>query len=249
LLGVAHHERKPLNATEGHAPPAPARKAASSTSSDEIYERILVAITEHRLPPGMQLVEDRLAKIFDVSRTKIREATGRLVHDRIAINIPNRGAFIASPTADEAREVMAARRLIEPELMRLAAARATARQIAGLRAHVRKETAARKGRKPHAIITLSGEFHTLVAEIAGNGFLVRTLRELESLTSLIIRLYDTAGGPNCPYDDHAGLVDAIEARDAGRAAELMLHHLEHIEASLDLSPRDGAEFQLEDAFV
>jgi DNA-binding GntR family transcriptional regulator len=239
-----------LKRTEGSAPPPPRRKPVSSLSSDQIHERILVAITEHRLPPGMQLVEDRLAKIFDVSRTKIREATGRLVHDRIAINIPNRGAFIASPTADEAREVFAARRLIEPELMRLAARNATTRQVATLRAHVRKETAARQGNKAHAIITLSGEFHLLVAEIAGNGFLVRTLRELESLTSLIIRLYDSTGGsgPNCPYDDHAGLVDAIEAHDAEGAAALMLHHLEHIVQSLDLSPPQASDFQLEDAF-
>ena len=247
-LSVSTLERNPLNRTADPAPSRPRRKATVALSSDQIHERILVAITERRLPPGMQLVEDRLAKIFEVSRTKIREATGRLVHDRIAINIPNRGAFIASPTADEAREVFAARALIEPELVRLAARHASARQVASLRAHVRKETAARNGRKPHAIIALSGEFHLLVAEIAGNGFLLRTLRELESLTSLIIRLYDTAGGPNCPYDDHPGLVDAIEAHDAERAAALMLHHLDHIVQSLDLSPPQASDFQLEDAF-
>src|SRR3954451_20554119 len=90
-------------------------KIKASLSTDEIYERILAAITEHRLQPGTQLIEDRLAKIFDVSRTKIREATVRLVHNHIAVNIPNRGAFVASPTAQEAREIFAARRLIEPE--------------------------------------------------------------------------------------------------------------------------------------
>ncbi|HEY6133764.1 MAG TPA: GntR family transcriptional regulator [Rubrivivax sp.] len=238
-----------MKRTVANAAIAPVRKTAPSLSSDQIYERILAAITEHRLPPGTQLIEDRLAKVFNVSRTKIREAAGRLVHDRIAINIPNRGAFIASPTADEAREVFAARRLIEPGLMRLVVQHATARQIAALRAHVRKETAARTGGKPHAIIPLSGEFHLLVAAIAGNSFLLRTMKELESLTCLIIRLYDTAGGPVCAYDDHVGLVDAIVARDADKAAALMLHHLQHVEQSLDLSPPDTADFQLEDAFA
>jgi DNA-binding FadR family transcriptional regulator len=42
---------------------------------DEIYRRMLTAIVENRLRPGMQLVEERLATIFGVSRTKIREAT------------------------------------------------------------------------------------------------------------------------------------------------------------------------------
>ena len=228
--------------------PRPRRKAATPLSADQIHERILAAIAEHRLPPGMQLVEDRLAKIFDVSRTKIREATGRLVHDRIAINIPNRGAFVASPSAEEAREVFAARRLIEPELVRIVARQATPRQVAALRAHVERETATRAGDKPHRMIPLSGEFHLMVAEMAGNSILLRTLRELESLTALIITLYDAPGAQGCPYDDHPQLVDAIEARDAERAAALMVHHLEHIEHSLDLDPQPERDLRLEDAF-
>ncbi len=224
-----------------------AAKPKKGLSTDEIYERILTAITEHRLQPGTQLVEDRLAKIFDVSRTKIREATVRLVHDRIAVNILNRGAFVASPSAQEAREIFAARRLIEPELMRQVARHATAKQVALLRAHVAKETAAR-AREGYAIIPLSGEFHLLVAEMAGNSFLARTLRELESITCLIIILYDTHGAQGCPYDDHRHLVDAIEARDPERAASLMLEHIDHIEQSLSLDPPSDKRIALEEAF-
>lgn len=222
-------------------------KAKKSLSVEEIYQRILTAITEHRLQPGTQLVEDRLAKIFDVSRTKIREATVRLVHDRIATNIPNRGAFVSSPTAQDAREIFAARRLIEPELMRLAARNATPKQVALLRAHVEKENAAR-AKEGYAIIPLSGDFHLLVAEMAGNNFLTRTLRDLESITCLVIILYDTHGAQGCPYDDHQFLADAIEARDPERAARLMLEHLDHIEHSLNLSPPTDRHIALEEAF-
>ncbi|MEJ8858496.1 GntR family transcriptional regulator [Variovorax robiniae] len=225
-----------------------AAKAKKSLSVDEIYARILTAISEHRLQPGTQLVEDRLAKIFDVSRTKIREATVRLVHDRIATNIPNRGAFVSSPTADDAREIFAARRLIEPELMRMAARNATPRQVALLRAHVEKENAARR-KDGYTIIPISGDFHLLVAEMAGNSFLARTLRELESITCLVIILYDTHGAQGCPYDDHQFLVDAIEARDEARAGKLMLEHLDHIEHSLNLSPPADKRIPLEDAFL
>jgi DNA-binding GntR family transcriptional regulator len=224
------------------------RPRRDDTVADQIYERILAAIAEHRLPPGMQLIEDRLAKIFDVSRTKIREAIGRLVHDRIAINIPNRGAFVASPSADEAREVFAVRRLIEPEVVRLVCESAGPRQIGALRTHVAKEARTRATDKPHRMIPLSGEFHILLAEMSGNSILLRTMRELESLTCLIITLYDAPGERSCPYDDHPLLVDAIEARDAERAVKLMLRHLEHVEHSLELEPAGELETRLEDAF-
>lgn len=227
---------------------AAAPAASTPLSTDQIYQRILTAVLEHRLVPGTQLVEDKLAAIFEVSRTKVREATGRLVHDRIAINIPNRGAFVASPTPQEARDVFTARRLIEPSLVRTATEVATPKQITALRAHVARENKARASGDTSALIVLTGEFHLMLAEIAGNGFLARTLRELESLTCLCIILYDAPGSPSCTPDEHEQLLAAIEARDADRAASLMLHHLEHIEAGLNLAPRVDAEHSLEDAF-
>ena len=76
-----------------------ARGAARSRRSavDEIHERILDAIHERRLLPGTQLVEEKLASIFGVSRTQIRQAITRLAHDGIVTVYPNRGAFVSQP--------------------------------------------------------------------------------------------------------------------------------------------------------
>lgn len=236
----------PTPATTARRAPAPRRSRA--LSSDEIFERLLVAIMEHRLPPGTQLVEARLAAIFKVSRTKVREAIGRLVHDCIATNIPNRGAFVSSPTVTQAREVFAARRLIEPALVRDVARNARPAQVAALRAHLERESAAQRGDDKRQIITLSGEFHFLLADMAGNSFLARTLRELETLSALIIILFGTPHHEACP-SDHPALVDAIEAGDEDRAAELMLLHLAHVERSVRLESPQLAPEPLEAVFA
>jgi DNA-binding GntR family transcriptional regulator len=227
--------------------PARATRRVHKLSSDEIFERLLMAIMEHRLPPGTQLVEARLAAIFKVSRTKVREAIGRLVHDCIATSIPNRGAFVSSPTVTQAREVFAARRLIEPALVREVTRQATTEQIATLRAHLEKEQAAQRSGAQRQIITLSGEFHFLIADMAGNSFLSRTLRELETLSALIIILFGTPTHEVCP-GDHPALVDAIEAGDEARAAELMVHHLQHVERSVRLEAPDNSPHTLEEVF-
>ena len=225
-----------------HAP------AAAAPTTDQIYARILTAILERRLLPGTQLIEERLANIFSVSRTKVREAIGRLVHDCIAINIPNRGAFVSSPSVEQAREVFAARRLIEPALVRIVAAQVTAKQVAVLRAHLKREDTARQSADQRAIVALSGEFHFLLADMAGNSFLSRTLRELETLSALVIILFGASDSYICP-GDHPALVDAIEAGDKTRAAKLMLHHLEHVERSIDLREDDKPSVTLEDIFT
>lgn len=234
-----------MEATE-HAPPK--ARGQKPLSADDIYERILTAIMERRLKPGVQLVEERLANVFDVSRTKIRQAIGRLAHDSIVTLFPNRGAFIASPTVEQARDVFEARRLIEPELIRQVAQTATSEHIAHLRAHVKREVAARTENDRRKTIPLSGDFHQMLAEIAGNSVFVRTMREIESLTSLIIILYDAPNTPACPCDEHAALVDAIEARDPETATRLMLEHLQHVEEALDMALTGVQEVPLEDVF-
>jgi DNA-binding GntR family transcriptional regulator len=236
---------KTSEAKESTTPKRPGQKALSA---DDIYERILTAVMERRLKPGVQLIEERLAKVFDVSRTKVRLAISRLAHDAVVTLYPNRGAFIASPTIEQARYVFDARRLIEPELVRRVARNSTKAQVASLRAHLLRETEARTTDDRRTTISLSGEFHQLVAEMAGNPILVRTMREIESLTSLIIILYDAPNAPACPCDEHSALVDAIEARDTETATQLMLEHLQHIEDALDIALADAQEVPLEDVF-
>jgi DNA-binding GntR family transcriptional regulator len=205
---------------------------------DTIHQRVLLAIIEHRLPPGTKLGEEKLGKVFGVSRTQIRQVLERLAHDNIVTVVPNRGAFVSSPSVEEAREVFAARRLIEPDLIRQATARAKAADIRRLRDHVARETRASVANDKRAVIRLTGEFHQAIADIAGNRFLARTLRELETLTCLVIILYDAPNVPACPWHEHGSLVDVIEQGDADRAAALMLEHLQHVEGSLDFD-RDG----------
>ena len=224
------------------------RRGASERSVDVIYQRILGAILEHRLPPGTKLGEEKLAGVFGVSRTQVRQALARLTHDRIVTLIANRGAFVSSPTVDEAREVFEARRLIEPDLVRRVAASATAADVRRLREHVKLESAARRDNDKRAIIRLSGDFHQIIADMAGNSFLARTMRELESLTCLVIILYDAPDVPSCPFDEHTAITDALEAHDGERAAALMLEHLDHVEHSLDLAQPDSAEIDFTAVF-
>jgi DNA-binding GntR family transcriptional regulator len=70
------------------------------------------------------------------------------------------------------------------------------------------------------------------------------MRELASLTVLAIFLYDAPHATACREDEHALLLGAIEGRRGERAVALMLEHLDHIESSLDLSPRRDAPVDL-----
>lgn len=217
-------------------------------SNDVIYARLQKAVREHRLTPGTRLVEDRLAEAAGVSRTKIREVLGRLSHEGLVTLVPNRGAFIASPSQEQARDVFVTRRMVEPGIVRMLCESATPAQVRALRRHGKLEEEARAKDDRPAIIRLSGEFHVLIAQMAGNEILLRLMREMTSLTCLIITLYDKPNTPACPHAEHVELIDAIEAGEGARAAECMTHHLDHIERTLDLDAPGIASPDIEALF-
>lgn len=254
LPTIRASQRRPRTTTQ----PMPRRtpRATKATSharleregaNDEIYERIYVAILEHRLHPGTKLVEERLAEIFDVSRARIREVLARLAHEQIVEMYPQRGAYVAKPTIAQATDVFEARRLIEPALLRRLIETLTPEKVARLKAHQELELDARRRDDKRAIVRLSGEFHTLLAGLAGNSALARTMRELSTLTCLIIFLYDAPTSTSCRADEHSQIIEAIARRDPVRAEKLMREHLDHIESSLKLDTT-AAEVDLAEIF-
>ena len=242
-----------LQAAASHAMPRSARKAPTlvrvgrDNANDEIHERIVGAILEHRLRPGTKLGEDKLAGIFNVSRARVREVLARMAHEQIVDLYPQRGAYVARPTPEQAMDVFEARRLIEPAVLRRLVAQLTPERVARLRQHQELEVDARRRDDKRAIVRLSGEFHTLLAELAGNSALARSMRELSTLTCLIIFLYDAPTATSCRADEHSEIIEAIARRDVARAERLMLEHLTHIEGSLKLD-LNADEVDLEAVF-
>ncbi|MFT0137724.1 GntR family transcriptional regulator [Alcanivoracaceae bacterium MT1] len=207
-----------------------------ATDLDEVvHERIYRSVLEHRLPPGTKLPEEKLAAIFDVSRARIRKILLRLELERIVEMVPHRGAFIAKPTFEESEDIFEARRAIEPAIVRRLARSASSDDVAALRRHVADEYDARDRDDRRAMIGLTGEFHNLLADLAGNRALAAPMHELSARTCLAILLYDASPRSTCRAAEHDELVRRIEAADADGAVQAMLDHLGEIRRHLTIT--------------
>ncbi len=210
-------------------------------SENDIYERMVATILDHRLSPGTKLVEDKLATAFGVSRTRIRPVLVRLANEQIVTLTPNRGAVVAQPTEEEAREVFQVRKMIEPTLIECFIQNATAPDMATLAACIAAEEAARAAGDMRRAIRLSGDFHLHIANAAQHQTLGRILRELVSRTSLILMSYSVnhlqarPDATACGCQEHRALLDAIRLRDPREAARLMHEHLQQLESQLQFS--------------
>ena len=228
------------------AAPHPIKEAsvAEEIAEEDIVDRIFEAVVEQRLPPGTKLSESALCEAFGVGRMRIRRALLLLSSREVVDLHVNRGAFVASPTPRQAREVFEARMTLEPTIARLAVERATAEDIANLTAHLVKEHAAHHEHSRQEAIRLSGQFHLLLAQIAANSVMLRMMKELVTRTSLIIGIFGAPSVANCRDDDHERILRAFKARDGQAAADLMAEHLRVIEGGLELGTKNGGAVDL-----
>jgi len=206
----------------------------STSATATIVDSLTRAIVEQRLRPGTKLAEQKLADHFGVSRTLVRQALFQLSQNRLIRMEPARGAFVATPSSDEARQVFAVRRMLELEMTRAFVRTVTPARIKALKDHVAREKAAVSRDDVSGRTELLGDFHVEMARLMDNEVLAQMLGDLISRCALITLMYQTSKAAAHSSDEHAQIVKALAARDEALAVRLMESHLLHVEESLAL---------------
>lgn len=223
--------------------PAPRRGDDSpdtgGSRDEQIHRQIVDAIVDHRLMPGARLPESALSRAFGVSRTGIRAVLQRLALQRLVTIQRNRGARVSRPSEDEAREVFAARRMVEVGSLDGVIPRIKQVDMADLRALTRREQQARDENRHSDAIQLSAAFHVRLVEVGGNQTVSEFVSQLASRSSLIIAVYGSTRSVGCDCGEHRDLLDLIGAGDAERSRQWMDAHLRRIEDSLMFRTADG----------
>jgi DNA-binding GntR family transcriptional regulator len=197
--------------------PAPLRQS--------VYDTLLDLIIGGELPPGQHLVETDIAQQLGVSRQPIREALHRMEAEGWVDLRPSQGAFVHIPTNQEVDELLDVRELLEAETARLAARKADPDGVARLRKLCAEGRAAVAADDLTLAVAVNDAFHAEIAVVGGN----TVLAELAATVSRRVRWYYRMVAPargRGSWTEHAEIIDAIDAHDAGRAELLARKHTE-----------------------
>src|SRR4030088_417000 len=192
-----------------------------------IYRALRHAIIEQALSPGAKLPEDAIGERFGASRTIVRHVLGQLAAEGLVELRRNRGAAVATPSWDEARDVFDVRLGLERLIVSRLAGRLSAEQIKRLQSHVDDEEQARGANEPLSI-RLATEFHIVLAEMTGSPVLTRYVSEVASRCGLILALYSRPHSAECAVSEHRAIIAALAAGDTDRATAVMDQHLEAV---------------------
>ncbi|MCR9069250.1 MAG: GntR family transcriptional regulator [Rhodobacteraceae bacterium] len=189
----------------------------------DAYDLILEAIDSGVYRPGSRLVESELADRFGVSRTPIREALQRLETQSL-LTRDGRSLIVASLDHAQMAELYAVRQELEGLAAKLAAQHAAEEEIAVLRDMVAADAALLSD--PEALARANRRFHHQIHLASHNRYLVQQLDLVYRSMALMARTsLAAAGRGERALEEHAEIVDAIAARDGGRAAQALKDHL------------------------
>ncbi|WP_263081516.1 GntR family transcriptional regulator [Endozoicomonas sp. Mp262] len=194
-----------------------------------IADAIYKAVIEQRLKAGTRLVETRLAEVMKANRNHVRAAIEILSLRKVVTIERNRGAFVARPGAEEAREIFEARKVIENALIVIAARKCTPDHLKKLEHIIALERQAETDSHRPGLVRQSGEFHLEIARIAGNKRLQEMLETLIAGSSLIAGLYEQTSDFTVSIAQHQEILDGLKKKDVEQLPKIMDNHLGTIE--------------------
>ncbi len=211
---------------------------------EEIVRQIKAMIAEGRLKSGDRLPPEReLAEKFVVSRTSVREALRALESLGLVEIRPGEGTFVREVSVESLIEPLAlmvlsereaiaelfeARRMLEPAIAGLAAARATPDEIQEMERILEEQ--AKEIAAGHTGLRQDAQFHAAMGAAAHNRAITRIAHAvMDLLTRSREESLNTPGRPTRSHDDHRRILSAIHRRDEDGARQAMLDHVEAVE--------------------
>jgi DNA-binding GntR family transcriptional regulator len=214
---------EPLRAAHAAAP------AAFGSAAAEVARLVRDAILAGRYPADAQIKQQRIADELGISHIPVREALKTLESEGFVVLAERRGYFVAPVSVADAREIWRLRRTLEPMAIAASVPRAGAAQFAAAEAALRDLA---RSDDHLAWMRLNWAFH---AALYGAAEQPRLLDFIQSLWANVIRYCAMLAVKETPYvrsGEHAGILAAYRAGDAGKAERLVLRHMDEVERRL-----------------
>lgn len=200
---------------------------SQSDTKARLYREILGKIINGEFPQGQRLVEEELAEIFRVSRTPVREVLFTLEKDGLVERNHNRGARVASFTADDVEQIYNIRKVLECLSVRQAAQHLSLENLLQIESRLVDLIERRNAHWLEEQSDLDFQFHELIYSHSGNRRLVTMLENLSFLIHSL-RVLSNANEEHASLaaHEHLEIVRALLQRDAERAEYLLGEHID-----------------------
>lgn len=209
--------------------------------ADRAYTELRDAVLANRLRPGDQLSVPALAVRMGISRSPVREAVQRLIHDGLATHVQHRGAEVSRVDVHDLRRLYEVRELLEGLAARLATERLDATGVAELEAILAEHQRlldAGEGEAAH--IEMDMRYHQYLRHIAENPHLGEALNTIQGKAHLALHsLWRSAEASRLALQEHRRIFDAMVSGDPAGAESAAREHICRLRVRLSQAVAPG----------
>ncbi|MFC6885628.1 MULTISPECIES: GntR family transcriptional regulator [Actinomadura] len=211
--------------------------APGSLLAERAYDELRAAILENRLPPGTAMSVPALADRMGISRSPVREAVQRLIHDGLATHVPHRGAEVSSVDVEDLRQLYVVRESLEGLAARLATERLDVAALADLEGILGDHALVlAEGGDEGAHIRQDMLFHQAIRNLSGNAHLIGILDRIQGKAHLGLHsLWRHPHAPRLALEEHREIYDAMSAGDPEAAERAARNHVTRLRVRLSQS--------------
>ncbi|MFJ8953839.1 GntR family transcriptional regulator [Streptomyces sp. NPDC102381] len=215
--------------------------AAGSLLADRAYEELKGAVLANRLRPGDALSVPALAAQLSISRSPVREAVQRLIHDGLATHVPHKGAVVATVDVEDVRQLYVVREVMEGLAARLATERLDASRVAELRDLLeRHEREVGTGVDERSHIEMDMAYHRMIREVADNPHLTAALDTIQGRAHLALhQLWRGQEAPRLAVAEHRRIFEAMTSGDPDAADLAARDHIRKLRIRLSQAVAPG----------
>lgn len=210
---------------------------------EQIAHRLRVEIITGGIAQGEHLAEDALASRFDVSRGPIRDALRQLESEGL-LESRRKRLYTRGLGLEGVEELYELREALESLAIRLAVARASAKEWDGVQDIVDRMRAAGEVGDVEMFAEADMDFHTSFYTISRNRRLMEAWRPYQRTFAILFELSDTPDIPAATAD-HQGFLDIVRTGDADAAVKRLQLHLTlakgHVRDALPEPLRSGLD--------
>ena len=190
--------------------------------AQKAYEIIRGEILNCTLAPGQQIVQARLVEKYGLGLTPIREALQRLAHEGLVQPYPRFGYIVSPVTEEMVRHLYEVRMILETAAVQLAVERAGDAQLRRVAENAQFTYVYKDHEQYVRFLDRNAAFHDSIAVLAGNPRLAELLGGLLAELTRIFHLgLDLRDSAEEMQSEHTTLAEALLARDAERAGQVM----------------------------
>jgi DNA-binding GntR family transcriptional regulator len=196
--------------------------------SDVAYARVVDMLRSRELSPNDVILETRLSRQLNISRTPLREAIRRLEGERILERQRSGTLVVRAISIEDLLHIWQIRILLEGDAARRAAGQISVRDLKLLRARL----IAMKNNgnpTPEELRAVGRDLHSLIAQACGNPMLAAIIEDFRKRTQLLtIRRVPERAIKVC--EEHLAIVEALLAGDGNESKTAMQRHIEGVRA-------------------